>query len=131
MGFVKSAQNKMNDNTTKLIEQLAQKLGTTAEYLWSVLLKQAFVSAITDLMYLILVLLGGYGLFKLHKFLSKVEDNGDCIYEDAGFTVAVMIVATVIWAILFIVCFFSLGNIINGFFNPEYWALNEVLDTLK
>lgn len=37
----------MNEQTTKLIEQLAKELGTTAEYLWTVLLKQ---SPIADIM---------------------------------------------------------------------------------
>ncbi|MBV5347541.1 hypothetical protein JZU46_04920 [bacterium] len=122
----------MNDNTTKLLEQLAQKLGTTAEYLWSVLVKQAFVSAITDLIYVVIILFAGYGLFRLHKLFSKVEENGDCIYEDyEDVTIKPMIIVTSIWAFLFILCFFSIGNIINGFINPEYWALNEVLDAFK
>jgi len=122
----------MNDQTTKLLEQLAQKLGTTAEYLWGVLIKQAFVSAVTDLIYFIIVLIAGFGLFKLHKFLAKSNENGDCIYEDwEEVSIPPMILFAIIWAILFIACFFSIGNIINGFLNPEYWALSEILDTLK
>lgn len=35
----------MEEKTIKLIEQLAQKLGTTTEYLWAVLLKQAPIDA--------------------------------------------------------------------------------------
>ena len=35
----------MNEATAKLIEELAAKLGTTAEHLWGVLVRQAPISA--------------------------------------------------------------------------------------
>jgi phosphotransferase system glucose/maltose/N-acetylglucosamine-specific IIC component len=123
----------MNEQTTKLIEQLAQKLGTTAEYLWTVLVKQAPISAATDALYFILVIIGGIFLWKLHKYLSKERgEYKHSIYYDEEENVTIpMFIAVIIWAILFIVCFSSIGNIINGFFNPEYWALKEVLGACK
>jgi hypothetical protein len=42
-----------------------------------------------------------------------------------------MIALTIIWGVCIIACFFSIGNIINGFFNPEYWALKEILSSCK
>jgi hypothetical protein len=123
----------MNEQTTKLIEQLAQKLGTTAEYLWTVLLKQAPISAMIDLVYLVIVTIMGVGLYKLHKYCIKETDEyGENIYENKGeLVIPVMVILAIIWAIFFIVYFFSFGNIINGFFNPEYWALKEVLGVCK
>lgn len=122
----------MNEQTTKLVEQLAIKLGTTADYLWSVLLKQAPISALTDLIYFILFSIGGIILFKVHKSFSKPgEDTWENKYdenEELGFA---MCLIAFVWTILFIVAFFSLGNVINGFFNPEYWALNQVISNLK
>lgn len=44
----------MNEQTVKLVEQLAQKLGTTTEYLWNVLIKQAPISAAIDMIYCLL-----------------------------------------------------------------------------
>jgi len=122
----------MNEQTTKLVEQLAIKLGTTADYLWSVLLKQAQISALTDLIYFILISIGGIILFKAHKSFSK---KGEGIYtnkyDKSEYFGIVMVIITTIWVILFFIAFFSLGNVINGFFNPEYWALNEILSNLK
>ena len=120
----------MNEETTKLIEQLAQKLGTTAEYLWGVLINQASISAITDLLYIVLVAVGGILLFKAHKFLSKEDGHGNSFYYNWDFTRGIMIALTFIWSILFIAAFFSIVNIINGFFNPEYWALNKILNLI-
>ena len=121
----------MNDQTAKLLEQLAQKLGTTASYLWSVLLKQAFINAITDLLYLVLTIIGGFLLCKLHKHFSLENDNCDNIYYDNDYLGIVMAIAAIIWGAIAIVCFFSIGNIINGFFNPEYWALDRILSSIK
>ncbi len=123
----------MNEQATKLIEQLAQKLGTTAEYLWAVLLKQAPVSAMIDLVYLVIVAIMGVGLYKLHKYCTKeTGEYKESIYEDKGELVKpAMVILAIVWGIFFIICFFSIGNIVNGFFNPEYWALKEVLSTCK
>ena len=122
----------MNEETTKLIEQLAQKLGTTAEYLWRVLIKQAPISAATDLLYLVLIIITGIVLFNIHKRLAKEDEHGDSAYFTFEEGAAVpMIIGVIIWGILFIVCFFSIGDIINGFLNPEYWALNNVLNAAK
>ncbi len=119
----------MNEQATKLIEQLAQKLGTTAEYLWAVLLKQAPISAMVDLVYLVIVIIMGIGMYKLHKYCTKeTGEYKESIYEDNGeFVRPAMVILTIVWVIFFIICFFSIGNIVNGFFNPEYWALKEVL----
>jgi len=123
----------MNDQTTKLIEQLAQKLGTTAEYLWTILIKQAAISAWVDMIYFVMIIIMGVILFKTHKYLSKETSTNYSVYEsDAGLIVVpVMIVLTITWIVIFIVCFFSLGNVFNGVFNPEYWALQEVLNAIK
>ena len=123
----------MNDQTTKLIEQLAQKLGTTAEYLWTVLLKQAPISALTDLFYLVITTIIGIGLYKLHKYFCKdgIGEYDNSLYDDNDYVAPVMIALTIIWGICIIACFFSIGNIINGFVNPEYWALKQILSSCK
>lgn len=124
----------MNEQTTKLIEQLAQKLGTTTEYLWSVLLKQAQIQSMVTLFQFLLIAILGYVLFKIHKSLSIVKDydghheTGYSHYEDSN---TIMIIAGAIFAILVLLAFFCIGDVFNGFFNPEYWALSKVLSVIK
>ena len=116
------------ENLTVLLEKLAEKLGTTTEYLWGVLIRQAPISALTDLMYFILVVIGVVVLYKVHRRLAKEGSDGHSLYwhyEDAA--IVPMFIAAIVLVIIFIICFFSLGNIVNGFLNPEYWALDEVL----
>ncbi len=122
----------MNEQTTKLIEQLAQKMGTTTEYLWSVLLKQAPIDATITLFQTICVMLFGCILWKIHKRLLK-KDSEDK-YSETGYekheegVIIPMLVAVIIFLILFIACFFCFSDIINGYFNPEYWALRRILN---
>ena len=123
----------MNEQTEKLIEQLAQKLGTTADYLWSVLLRQAHISAITDLIYLALLIIVGVVIFKAHKkFFSKEKGSFNYYdYNSGELLIAIMGLVSLVWAMVFVVCLFSIGDIINGFFSPEYWALEKVLSLIK
>lgn len=125
----------MNEQTAKLIEQLAQKLGTTTEYLWSVLLKQAQIQAMVTLFQFLLIAIFGYVLLKIHKSLSVKKDyNG---YNETGYShyeekVGIpMVVGVVIFAFLAICAFFCIEDVFNGFFNPEYWALSKVLSAVK
>lgn len=127
----------MNEQTNKMIEQLAQKLGTTTEYLWSVLLKQAPIDATINLLQILFVILFGWALFKTHrKFLKDVETEEGYYrqnaYELYGFALQMpMGLSSVIFFLLLITSFFSIENIFNGYCNPEYWALMKILKTIK
>lgn len=127
----------MNDQQTKLIEQLAQKLGTTTEYLWGVLVRQAFIDSIGSLFQMAIIVLYGIILYRLHKRFIKEEkiegsynafQNTYYRYES---TIYIMFLGLVIFIILAFIAFFAIGDVINGFINPEYWALEKVLRIIK
>ena len=114
----------MNIENETLIRELATRLGTTADHLWSVLIKQAYVSSLTDVIIIcvwlvILVVTGGL----LYRALREEVDADALIFP------------IVCW--LMFACFtvlvvsFSASNILSGFYNPEYWALQKVLTLLK
>ncbi len=121
----------------KLIEQLATKLGTTVEFLWGILIKQAFVSACFSLGYVLFVIIYGVIIFKLHlKFSNetvketKYGKDTVCDYDNDSFIIP-MVVFFTIWVGFAIGALCSIYNVFLGFFNPEYWALNEILNTIK
>lgn len=123
----------MNDQTAQLLRELAAKLGTTSEYLWSVLVRQASVSATTTLLYLISVIILGIILYKAHRRFSKKAENdryNNTVYEDLEWPIGVMVIGGLGWLVLALALFFSFPDIINGYFNPEYWALNKILKEL-
>jgi uncharacterized membrane protein len=119
----------MNDNTSKLIEQLAAKMGTTSEYLWGVLLKQAPISATWTLLQVILVVVFGIMLYRAHISLS--DDENDISYYNHDAINVIMATLLIIWLILVIASFFCLGDIFNGYMNPEFWALDYILNKIK
>lgn len=125
----------MNEQTSKLIEQLAQKLGTSAEYLWSVLLKQAPISATTTLIQILATAVFGWVLWKTHKRLCKKESDekyAESGYEEYGELAGIpMIIGGLLFVIFGVASFLCIEEVISGYFNPEYWALHEILRQLK
>lgn len=120
----------MEQNTKELIETLAAKLGTTTEYLWSVLIKQAPIDATVTLIQIILTGIFGYILLKLHRKFSKEIDNYS-FYDNNDWAIIPMVLSAIIFGLLAIISFFCIGDVFNGYFNPEYWALKQVFNFVK
>lgn len=121
----------MNENTTQLLEKLADKLGTTSEYLWGVLLSQAPVDAIITTIQIALIAVATMAYSKLlSRHIKSADDysSGDDVY----FAKSIIFGITGVLLIFFVfAAFFAIDNVINGFFNPEYWALNQILEILN
>jgi ABC-type multidrug transport system permease subunit len=123
----------MNDRALDLLEKLASTFGTTSEYLWSVLLYQARVYAVSTLFQYLLIAGYGYLLYRLHKkFSNKMPGSEDSYYYHyEGLLGVPMVIGVVVFAILVITAFFIINYVASGLFNPEYWALDRVLDAMK
>lgn len=113
----------MDDKTAMLLQKLADKLGTTTEYLWGVMVRQAPVAGITDIIqYTIL----GVCVYAFVRWLRS--DKRD-FTEGGSFVVALFIGTPLV--IIVIVAFFAISNTITAFANPEYWALQRVINAAK
>lgn len=125
----------MNEETTQLIQQLADKLGTTSEYLWGTLIRQAKIDSIVTLFQFLLIGIFGYVIFRIHKSLSIKKDYDG--YSETGYqhyqeTASIfMIISVCLFVMLLIASFFSIPDLVSGFLNPEYWALKEILKSIK
>ena len=122
----------MDDKTSQLLEKLAAKLGTTAEYLWSVLIRQAPIDATIGLIQFLGAVIFGFILWKIHKRLClKVNKHNESLYEEFDIAAALpMVIGLITFVIWILASIFSIGNIISGYFNPEYWALKEIISSL-
>ena len=105
------------------IELLAVKLGTTAEYLWGVLLTQSTVFAYTTAFEILTTILFGVILYRVHKHFIKKEIYNE--YEEGA--VIPMLIAGIVWGFLLLVAFFAIGDVFSAIVNPEYWALKQIL----
>lgn len=109
----------MNTETLTLLTALSEKLGTTTEYLWSALLWQA---PITGSVHLLLLITLSFGFIYLAKRLHSSKDN---IPEDEYFLAMVIVAAFGVFLVLIFAA--ALPSIIAAFFNPEYWALRQIV----
>jgi hypothetical protein len=125
----------MNDNTTKLLRDLAQKMGTTTEYLWGVLIRQARIDAIIKLTELIIVLIIGVVLLLLFfRFNKKNPDDSGSLsnwFEKSEPLSVVFVICCIIWLLFFFVSLSTINDIFYGFLNPEYVALKNVMDFIS
>ena len=124
----------MNEETNQLLESLATKLGTTTEYLWSILIKQAPIDSIITISMTLFTIVLWVCLYKIHKKLMgpyKESSSYSCYnhYEE-GVGIP-MVVGLIVLLILTIGCIISFPSAIYGFCNPEYWALKEVLNSIQ
>ena len=122
----------MDSNQKEIIEQLANKMGTTSEYLWGILVKQAPIDSTITLVQVIMVYIFGYILYKLHlKFSIKEGEYKLSSYDKSDSLSGVMWIGFGMFVILAFTSFLCITGIVNGYLNPEYWALDRVLDTIK
>lgn len=113
------------DNLTNLIDALASKLGVAVDVLWAALIRQAFIAGIVDLTIIALLCVAAFYMKTWAAWLLKNENRID---EMAWFPFGVVAALVVVS----IICVLSeLPITLAAFFNPEYWAVNKILGTLK
>ena len=120
----------MTEKITEAITLLALKFGTTAEHLWRVLTKQAIVTAIGDILIAVLCIVTFLIIFKSLKYIKKeVEDPDNC--ADMDDYTGVFISLSLVTGIAMLVFGYCISSIITCLLNPEYYALNKVLELLN
>ena len=122
----------MDEKYQALIEALASKLGTTAEHLWGVLVRQAPISGAVDLVLCMLIATVTVWFVALvkNKTTAPAATEEDRYphaewRDDAAFLAwAVALIA----GVLALVCVIgSSQGIAAAFANPEYWALKQLV----
>jgi hypothetical protein len=124
--------NDMNETAEKLVRELAEKLGTTAEHLWGVLMRQAPITAATDSVTAAIMIGTLWALYRLVRMKTiKPPKSDDDRYPSAewsqeGAFMSWLILA--IYALLTLVTvFYAIGTVITTTMNPEYWVLKQLL----
>lgn len=116
----------MNELTYRLLQELAEQLGTTTEYLWEVLVSQAPINSLTNIAMYVLWIVGV--ILIVRYWVRSTED----LWETENVVLITFYLLSGVW---FVVGFFALltsaHNTITGFLNPEYWALQQILELMK
>jgi hypothetical protein len=115
------------DKVISALTALAQKLGTTAEKLWPVLVQQQRLEAIvTACVLAIIFIIGSLILFKIRKE-PWGDGKGDptCPYGIWA------IICIVVMSAAFIVTICCSQWMVTCILNPEYWALKDIAHMLR
>lgn len=122
----------MDEKFQKLIEALAAKLGTTAEHLWGVLVRQAPISGAVDLVLCVVIAAVTVWWVALVKRKTtcppetKTNRYPKAEWRDEGAFLAWIV--TVIFGVLALIsAIVSAQGIVAAFANPEYWALKQLV----
>lgn len=117
-------------NLLARIDVMAVKLGIAAEHLWEIMVRQAIISGVIELITLgiFTMIVGIY----FRAFIEKrLYDRVESEPTPAGVAVIVATIIVVIMTIAVLVQFCELGGIVTKIFNPEYWAYQSLLGNLK
>ena len=109
----------MQDEILQRLDALAAQLGVAGEYLWEVLVYQAKLSGVTNLILTPFMVMAAYVGWRLAKF--GTEDDDFFMLMPLGGIVC--IIGVVMAPIL-------LTTGIKELLNPEYYALQKILMTL-
>lgn len=125
----------MDEKTLQALTALANKLGTTAEYLWGVLVKQAPITGVIDLVLMaaLVLLTVMWCRFVMRKTTAPKpteEDrypHADWEEEDA---IAAWLSAGVLVSFTVLIVMLHLATAMTALVNPEYWALRQILQLI-
>lgn len=126
----------MEEKAFEYIDAIAANLGVAAEHVYGALLKQAMVSGLRSVVYIIICLAVSYVIIKMLKTVySDVKAEEESLFvDDFGISLAGVFAVT-FGGIAIVIMFFAIMSDINNattaLLNPEYWALKEILDTIK
>ena len=118
------------------LEQLASKLGTTVEKLWTVLLRQAPISGTINLVLCVCLVLVAVKCFRFVNrkttvpAKTKEDQYPNAQWEEEG-AVGAWVGIGLLFLVIGLIIIFSVQNIATAFLNPEYWALEKILSTFK
>lgn len=99
----------MSEELTKTLTELANKLNIGVDVLWAALIRQATIAAIWNCVWIIGAIIGVIWTFKIEgPFRKPIQ----CAAVGIGFIIIML----------------SGYEALYAAFNPEYWALKEILD---
>lgn len=112
-----------------ILEQLASELNTTVEFLWQILIKQANVFIIVYVCRIISVGILGFIFSKavsvFTHWVEKDDESWQCI---TSFVVSGVCAVIIVVSVIIIIVDFS--EFVTALMNPEYWALQQILERI-
>jgi hypothetical protein len=126
-----SGMNNISDQINSVINNLADKLGVATEKLYPVLIKQAYVDGVTGIVLLILsALLFILSVKTFIKYIQPAIDAADEVNKSVVIFVS-SIISVIVTVVVLCVQLSLFGNYITALVNPDWYALQMILDQIK
>ena len=127
MSEVAQTTKEVIDVIAIALQPLADKLGTTGQYVWGLQVKQAYVDGSLALVGLLFgIALITVAILWMKKINDNLETQRDTEMDGFG------VVASVILFIAgFIFLCTNVPTVLNCFINPEYYALHQLIKLVK
>ena len=127
-----ATEKDYSENLSQMLNLLANKLGVKAEQLFETVMKQAKVEFFMDIVYLLaliaMFLVGLYGIYFALPFLTDskpVTDGMQVILSLITIGSFSFLIIPLIWILP------TIHEVITLKLNPQYWALNDILNSVK
>lgn len=121
----------MEKSTEELLKQLADNLGTTTKQLYSVLVKQSAIKAVRDIAglvsWIVFLAVINYANHLTHYVDTKSAVTPDCNYVFIG----IWVLNIVFWGLSFMIIPDCIISAITNIKNPEYNAIQEILEAIN
>lgn len=119
---------KTDEALANILNAIASKFGTTVSHLYAVMIKQAFIDAIENIIVVVILssILITYSVFYYKKYKAyqpKTSIWDNFFEEHTGLTVIMLF--TSVLCILGIIL--NASNAIDALFNPDYYVLKQIL----
>ncbi len=124
----------INEQINSVVNNLAEKLGVAVEYIFEILIKQARIDACVKILYflicLILLVIGCRVAWHCYKQIRNIDIN-KISDETAGYLAALVAIGVLLILPGIFGGIEQLSNILTGFVNPEYKAIEMILDQIR
>lgn len=122
---VEKLVDKYSAKIEATIVSLAEQLKQPAEHIYKIMVKQQVVNSIT---WLIIGLLCISTVFTIKFWSNRIDkEQGD----DTGWVMGLILLCIVPSIVGILVLIIQSGTIVTGFINPEYGAIQDIINLIK
>ena len=114
----------ITERVAPLIDTIAEQLGVASEFVFETLIRQAYVIGIT---YVIIYIIGAVIIYNAITLWTKAPKT---IGEEADVLCSKALVATFLGIVSTVFFMSTIEMTMTCLINPEFWALNYILDKL-
>jgi len=125
----------ISEQAIAVIDSIAAKLGVAAEYVYPLMIKQAYVDgAISIAQVIVSLFIITVFVLAIKYYLMPLNDDGDTRFElqsdiDLLFVILILLGFASFFS-LFFLCF-GFSDAIKALVNPEWYAINKLLKLVK